>query len=223
MPELTKIQKEALKVFAKSSLRDKFYWTGGTLLAFRFLRHRQSDDLDFFSEKPFRADELNEYAETLRKELKLDNLDRNRIYDREELFLSNKENLKMEFVFYEQKKLKPKKKWRDIYIDSFEDIATNKLMAFFDRSSPKDLIDLYFILSRNKFKLKTLIKWGGEKFGLRITESTFWSEAIKHLKDLDKIKPLLLGNEETRNRTIKRAKEYFESKSSDFLYRVLDK
>ena len=43
--------------------REKFltanvYFTGGTPLAAFYLRHRYSEDLDFFSEKPFSTDRL---------------------------------------------------------------------------------------------------------------------------------------------------------------------
>jgi predicted nucleotidyltransferase component of viral defense system len=51
MEILNKTQKAVLDIFSKSDLSKKFYFTGGTALAFFYLKHRRSDDLDFFTEK----------------------------------------------------------------------------------------------------------------------------------------------------------------------------
>jgi len=41
-----------------------------------------------------------------------------------------------------------------VLVDSLEDIAANKIMALFDRNDPKDLVDLYFFLTKKNIKLK---------------------------------------------------------------------
>ncbi|HVF69093.1 MAG TPA: nucleotidyl transferase AbiEii/AbiGii toxin family protein, partial [Xanthomonadales bacterium] len=46
-PEQTTILTEISK---DSYLRDNFYFTGGTALSYLYLKHRHSEDLDFFSE-----------------------------------------------------------------------------------------------------------------------------------------------------------------------------
>lgn len=56
---LTPLQKKAIDLLAKSPLREKFYWTGGTLLSYHYLGHRKSLDVDFFSDEPFGFDEIN--------------------------------------------------------------------------------------------------------------------------------------------------------------------
>jgi len=53
MEELNALQRQVLDLFARSALREKFYWTGGTLLSAVYLHHRRSEDLDFFSDSPF--------------------------------------------------------------------------------------------------------------------------------------------------------------------------
>ena len=51
---LTKNQKKFLDFFKKSPhLVKNFYFTGGTCLAEFYLKHRMSEDLDFFSENEF--------------------------------------------------------------------------------------------------------------------------------------------------------------------------
>ena len=47
--EISSIQKKVLGLFKETPLKEKFYWTGGTLLSYLYLHHRQSNDLDFFS------------------------------------------------------------------------------------------------------------------------------------------------------------------------------
>lgn len=41
------------KISQDKSLRETFYFGGGTALSVFYLNHRYSDDLDFFSEKEF--------------------------------------------------------------------------------------------------------------------------------------------------------------------------
>jgi len=50
---LTKQQKLALKLLAKTDISANFYFSGGTALAYYYLEHRKSEDLDFFSEVEF--------------------------------------------------------------------------------------------------------------------------------------------------------------------------
>jgi len=51
--KLTKTQEKAISHLANSPLAKKFYWTGGTLLAYHYLHRRRSLDLDFFSKEEF--------------------------------------------------------------------------------------------------------------------------------------------------------------------------
>ena len=51
---LTKSQQKLLDLFnSEQSLLKRFYLTGGTALAEFYLKHRYSEDLDFFSEEEF--------------------------------------------------------------------------------------------------------------------------------------------------------------------------
>lgn len=53
-PTFTYIQKLIFDEFSKNkSLRKQFYFTGGTALSAFYLHHRESEDLDFFSERDF--------------------------------------------------------------------------------------------------------------------------------------------------------------------------
>lgn len=54
IPILTKEQRLILdQVKQNEFLRSNFYFTGGTALSGYYLNHRESEDLDFFSQKKF--------------------------------------------------------------------------------------------------------------------------------------------------------------------------
>lgn len=222
MAELTSLQKRVLELFSQSHLRYKFYWTGGTLLSLVYLDHRQSKDLDFFSDNPFSYNQIINFIRKLKKELELDKIEEKKIFDRYEFFLHNKDELRLEFVSYEYPKIKPRKKWQGILIDSLEDIAANKVMALFDRNDSKDLVDLYFLLEKKTYKIKTLLKWVERKFGVKLEVSSFWSECCRKIEDLDEISPFLLAeNRQQKREIIDKIKDYFSSRSTDYLRKML--
>ncbi len=217
--EIIPIQKKVLNLFSKSPLKDIFYWTGGTLLSVIYLHHRQSRDLDFFSNQVFTYNQIIGFVRSLKKRLKLTKIEEKKIFDRWEFFLQDKDELRIEFVFYDHPKLRLRKKWQGILVDSLNDIAANKVMALFDRSDPKDLVDLYFILIKKNYKVKTLLKFAEKKFGVKLEEVAFWSECCKNLKDLGVISPLLIVKD--KQKTIAKIKEYFTSRSADYLRKIL--
>ncbi len=55
---LNNTQSIVIKLLGESSLRDRFYWTGGTLLAEKYLHHRESYDVDLFTDREFRYEEV---------------------------------------------------------------------------------------------------------------------------------------------------------------------
>lgn len=222
MAEITFSQKRILDLFSKSSLKDRFYWTGGTLLSLLYLHHRQSKDLDFFSDNPFDFEEIEPFINEVSKQLKLSEIEQNKIFDRWQFFLKNKDKVRIEFVCYEHQRIKPLKFWQGIPTDSLEDIATNKVMAVFDRNDPKDLVDLHFLLVKKKFRIRQLLKWVELKFGVTISEGNFWSECCKSLENLDEVSPLLLAESKSeKQKIIRQIKEYFVSQSADYLHKKL--
>lgn len=221
MREITSLQKETLELFRRSLLSKNFYWTGGTVLAVFYLHHRRSRNLDFFSDSPVNYNEIIRFVRLLKQEVKLKELKEKKIFDRWEFILKDREELRLEFVYYNHPKLKPRKKWSGIYVDSFDDIATNKLMAFLDRNDPKDLVDLYFILTKGGYKITRLLKLVEKKFGVKIEKGSIWSEAFKSLEDLDRLRPLLIAKPKEVKKILEEIKNYFVSHSHQYLKKYL--
>ncbi len=176
---LTQKQKLAMDLLAKSPLRDIFYWTGGTLLAYHYLHHRESIDLDFFSGKKFSLEEINHFTQELKEKGGFTTLHYQKIFDRHEFIFENGENLRIEFVYYnhEKKTLKKREILLGIYVDSLDDIAANKVMAYFDRNEPKDIFDIYFLIRKAGYAPSKLLSLVQKKFGISFKEASFWSEA----------------------------------------------
>lgn len=146
----TSLQKSIFENFSKNKfLCKKFYFTGGTALAAFYLHHRESEDLDFFSEEDFENKHINKFAdqiaEELKSELRFTQIEDTRIY---ELFRGNKLLIKIDFNFYPYKRLKRGLKVQGVVIDSLYDIAVNKLQTMISRTQVKDFVDLYFLLKQ---------------------------------------------------------------------------
>lgn len=165
---MTPLQDKVLELFAKNKyLSETFYLTGGTALATFYLKHRYSDDIDFFSEKDFDNIAIEKFMLELKEKFKANELIYNKIHDRRIFYLKfPKEELKVEFTLYPFGPLKKFDLRNQIKIDSLQDIAANKLMALYDRFEPKDYFDLYFLLQ--KFDLDDLIKNVEKKFGMKL-------------------------------------------------------
>jgi len=222
--KLTKAQEKVISHLANSPLAKKFYWTGGTLLAYHYLHHRRSLDLDFFSEEEFSFGEINQLVEEIKKDVDFKKVSYKKIFDRWEFIFENDEILRMEFVYYnhEKKTLKKRNKLLGVYVDSLEDIAANKTMAFFDRNEPKDLFDLYFLLHKGGLSPTQLLRLVYKKFGVSFDEALFWSEAFKSLPLLNELKPLMLEKEKKeQNSLLKRIEDYFRDASRRFLSKTL--
>lgn len=220
---LTDSQKKVLDLFRKSDLVDKFYWTGGTLLAYYYLQHRLSLDLDLFSEIPFSFEELAPFLTVLKKELKTP-INEHKIYDRWEFVIEKPEITRVEFVHYnhQKKRLKPLKRFQGLLVDTLPDIAANKVMAYFDRNEPKDLFDLYFLLTRKKYSVQLLLKLVEKKFGATFSEFMFWSEAAKSLKILRTLQPLMVEKTKIeKENLIEKISKFFLQKGGEYLNKQL--
>ena len=140
-------QKEFLKRFSKSELKEDFYFTGGTALSLYYFNHRESDDIDLFTEKKetLNLEKINYFLKSFNMKVKsfVKRYDR-RIF---ELELEGSP-LKVEFTYYPFERLFDFKREDGLLIDSVYDITTNKIAALCEREEEKDIFDLSFFIYR---------------------------------------------------------------------------
>ena len=179
MPDsiLTPLQRRVLMSLFQNNLgRRGYYLTGGTALAELYLHHRYSDDLDFFTRKQDRLDQDFGHFLDLIPSLGLTVSSKTLSGDYLKIFIretgGSQEELKIEFARDVPAQMAQSTVREGVIIDSFEDIATNKICAILSRqpSEPKDFYDLYFILKESQFTLDYLISRAREKEALLDSE-----------------------------------------------------
>lgn len=164
-------QKILTKISQSQELTSRFYFSGGTALSEVYLKHRLSEDLDFFSDHTFAPNlilkHLNEWAKDLSFTFTSQFVDPTHIYLLQ--FAPNRE-LKIDFAYYPYSHLEPIKRDYKVPVDSLMDIAVNKLVTLSQRHEVKDFVDLYFLL--RSFSLWDLISGARIKFHLEIEPLT---------------------------------------------------
>lgn len=150
-PILFAHQVKLLKLFFSTPFAKPFFLTGGTALSAFYLQHRESQDLDFFSLKPFDTLALNTTIKEIAKKTnaKMTMEVRSQTYN--EIFLENKEEgwrQKIDIVQEQPIHFGEITYIDEVAVDSLVNITTNKILAVYGRLEPKDYIDLYVIFTR---------------------------------------------------------------------------
>lgn len=152
MSVLNKTQEEFIKELKKTFIVKDFFLTGGTALSEFYLKHRLSEDLDFFTTKEnVQLDIVN--AEIVKiaglMNLKTKNkLTFSSIVQYE--FFDGSTLLKIDFVKDIPIHFGVLKTIDSLQIDSLENLAVGKLLACFGRNDPKDFVDLFFLFEIEK-------------------------------------------------------------------------
>jgi predicted nucleotidyltransferase component of viral defense system len=167
---LTPPQEQVLLALFENGLGDRgYYLTGGTALAEFYLQHRYSEDLDLFTRKP---EPLREDCENFRELLTSLGfvISSQNITEEYARFLIAAEDqrdsgLKIEFAKDAGAMMAPPEIFGRVVVDSFEDIAVNKICAILNRqpSESKDFCDLFFILRESRYDLDYLVTRAREK------------------------------------------------------------
>lgn len=209
MPDikLSKLQKDILMFFGKNAFAKNFYWTGGTLLSYFYLHHRDSVDLDFFSEELFLDDEYLRFINNLKSAIKADkvkfDLDKNR---RLYFIERGKETVKLELVYFPFQSFEKKARLKEfsLAVDSLTDIMINKILSTYQRDEPKDVYDLYCYLSNKpKYNLPKLVSLVEKKFGVAIEIAMLLAKINELADSIDSLQPLLLKPEKNLSKKIK--------------------
>ena len=162
--KLTALQKKTLKIFSRVNKHGDFYFTGGTALAVCYLRHRESDDLDFFTADPASLDPTaRDFEKTLRSAgLNVQVERRQATFVR----LLIEQELKMDMALDAPFRLKPPVQSNiegiKVPVDGLEDIAANKMLALFGRAEPRDFVDVYFV-AKEYFDFMEIVQMAAQK------------------------------------------------------------
>ena len=162
MEILNKVQREILNLFADILESEYFYLTGGTALSYFYLKHRKSNDLDFFTATeelilPFSY----RLEETLRNKKMI--IQRQRGMHSFVELLVEKENEKTVIHLacdsaFRLDEVREFPEYPKLKIDNLVDVSANKLLALFGRATLRDFIDTYFLVKKEKFSPEELIK-----------------------------------------------------------------
>lgn len=150
------IDKETKRVFEKiasSELASMFYLAGGTALAIE-LGHRESIDLDWFTQTDFDVQTVKEILSELGGFM-LTGESRGTIH-------GLLDGVKVSFFHYKYPLLFPFVKFEEISLADERDIAAMKIDAISSRGSKKDFVDLFFLLK--KYSLTELIDFFTDKY-----------------------------------------------------------
>jgi len=99
---LTKNQRLLLDEIGKNKAITKaFYLSGGTALAEFYLKHRLSEDLDFFTENEFDPLSISAFFKSIQKKMKITKIDYQQSFNRNLFFITiGKDVIKTEFTYY---------------------------------------------------------------------------------------------------------------------------
>lgn len=167
MAILNSLQKELLLEFTGVPDQENFYLTGGTALAEFYLKHRQSNDLDFFTSK---NDIILPFCAKLENSLKAKgfSVERSRGFNSfVELFIGKTGRQTIIHIAQDATfRFEPTKEvveFPGLRIDGLKDLASNKLLALFQRATLRDFIDIYFIVNERHFTQAELLALAKEK------------------------------------------------------------
>lgn len=205
---ITPEQELLLNNFRKDPwLSGTFYFSGDTALSLHYLKHRQSIDLDFFSEEKFDQqgiiDTVTKWSK--QRDFLIDYFfsERTQVFN---LTFPNKQTTKIDFSLYPYKRVEKSKLIDGIAVDSLLDIAINKLLTVEQRTEVKDFVDLYFLLK--EYTVWDLLEGLKIKFGIKVDPFILSSDFLK-VESFDflptMIKPL----------SLEQLKSFFRQKAKD--------
>lgn len=211
-----------LKNIYDSVLKDKLVFKGGTALHKLYLHKRISIDLDFTEIKPVEINNLKAVIED--KEINSKIKEINKTNNSIKIVLSYisvldyKNNIIIDISKREkpilnlitQKLESPYFPEIDVLTFQLEELIAEKIRAIIQRNKPRDYLDIYYILNKKDFNLKTAIKISEQK--LKATNDKF--DIGRIFDNLDVVKSLweqdlreILPNIPSFDRVVEKLKE----------------
>lgn len=187
---LSHFQSQALELFKKSPLATSFYLSGDTALAEFYLHHRQSEDLDFFTQEELNLKSLQKLASSISQMTPLNKIEFQRGFGLYTFFFYPQGEVvkyKIDFGQYPFGPIEPLKIFDHLKVESLFDLAVNKAQTLASQPRARDFIDLYFILQAQKdWSLEGLLQQAHEKFEMFVDPIQLGQNLlqVRHLQDL---------------------------------------
>ncbi len=218
---LTAKQLKALRAIAKTKLAKRFYFSGGTALAYFYLRHRRSEDLDFFCETEFRLQDITPIIKTIKKDVGFSKFDLQSSFNRNiyQLIFDPKSFLKIEFTYFPFANIEKPIAKEGILVDSLLDIAVNKLFTIAQNPRGRDYYDLYSIEKKQHYGLEKLRSLARQKFDWQVDPLQLGTQLVKVGRLLD---DPILGKSMSEFKTkLKDVIAYFEQEAKKLRPEIL--
>ena len=164
---LDRYQKKFLELVLKEPYVLKhFYWTGGTVLSEHYLHHRESYDIDLFSEnEEIHLPSVSKFVSVAGEYLKAQSISHRRYLGLHTFTFKFKDGeLKVDFNYYPFPRINIGKNWKGLQLDSLEDIAANKIHTISMKPRSRDFVDLYFLCVKHTFDVRKLRMLAKAKF-----------------------------------------------------------
>ena len=157
---ITPVQEAILRHFAQATDREHFYLTGGTALAYFYLKHRRSNDLDFFTSVPELVVPFSYHLEGVLRGKGMSLERRRATHSFVEFFVQSEiGNTVIQLAQDSPFRFESPAEFSEfpgLKVDDLRDIASNKLLALFGRAALRDFIDIYTLITRRVIS-KTLL------------------------------------------------------------------
>ena len=171
-----------IKLIGENHWLDFAYLAGGTALALR-LGHRQSFDLDFFTQEKFDEQvvfmQLKQTGQFESKKIAWKTV------------MGDFCNVSFSLFYYEYMVLDKFDDFEGLKIASLKDIAAMKLHAVEDRGSKRDFVDLFFLTKY--FNLAEIADFYDKKYHCLEEHKVFISKALNYFEDTEaeEMRPML--------------------------------
>lgn len=197
---LTQHQEDFLELIGEEkSLKDIFYFTGGTPLSAFYLFHRLSEDIDLFSEEEVNLWAVRSFIGKGQKKLELIKVDYKQYYGLHafQLYFSESDILKVDFNYYPFPRIEKGFYYKNVCVDSALDIAVNKVHTIAMKPRARDFIDIYFLIKERKYDFQDLLMKAKAKFDWHIDPIQLGSRLLQagEVKDFPRMIKKIDDNE----------------------------
>ena len=161
---LTALQLEILGALRNVKEAKEFCFTGGSALSGYYLRHRVSEDLDFFTpvEKMVQIVSGKLISELEKRGIKSE-VTRSFTSFVEFISKFKNESMKVQLALDSPFKLGKARELDGIRVDSLSDISAGKMLALFGRAAERDFVDIFFLVDEGHYSLDEMIQQASKK------------------------------------------------------------